>query len=133
MEEIVELGTDFNSNWDFKDGDLILVENKDNLIQAILNRLNCQLDNLDLFYFEYGSVLCNFFGWKHDDETLEFIRLEVENTLSQEPRIVDSNVEVSYNEDGRILIDLYILYSEDSDLTLSIVLEKDGELVADRE
>ena len=57
MEDIVELGVDLSSNWKFKDGDLVLVENKENLIQSILNRLNCDYDCLDLFYYEYEYSL----------------------------------------------------------------------------
>jgi len=133
MEEIIELGADLNKNWEFKDGDLILVENKDNLVQSILNRLNSEYDSLDLFYYDYGSVLSNFLGWKHNDETLEFIRLEIEDTLEQEPRLNDFSVGVSYNEIGKILIELYIVFNDETDLSLSLVLEKDGEIVADRE
>ena len=133
MEDIVELGTDLNCNWDFKDGDLQLVENRANIKQSILNRLNCDYDSLDLFYYEYGSVLSNFLGWKHDDETLEFIRLEIEDTLNQEPRLTDFDVEVSYDKIGKVLIDLYIVFNDESDFTLSLVLEKDGEIVADGE
>ena len=133
MEEIVELGTDLNSNWEFKDGDLQLVENKVNLVQSILNRLNSEYDCLDLFYYNYGSVLSNFLGWKHNDETLEFIRLEIEDTLEQDPRLSDFSVDLSYNQVGEILIDLYIVFNDDTDLSLSLVLEKDGEIVADRE
>lgn len=133
MDEIVELGTDLNSNWEFKDGDLQLVENKDNLIQAIQNRLNCSYDSLDLFYYEYGSVISSFLGWRKDDKTLEFIRLEIESTLEQEPRLNDFNVEVSYGKGGKVLIDLYVVFDDESDFTLSLVLEKGGEIVADRE
>lgn len=133
MEEIIELGADLNRNWEFKDGDLLLVENKDNLVQSILNRLNSDYDSLDLFYYDYGSVLSNFLGWKHNDETLEFIRLEIEDTLEQEPRLNDFSVGVSYNETGKILIELYIVFNDETDLSLSLVLEKDGEIVADRE
>lgn len=133
MEDIVELGTDLNCNWEFKDGDLQLVENRANIKQSILNRLNCDYDSLDLFYYEYGSVLSNFLGWKHNDETLEFIRLEIEDTLNQEPRLTDFDVEVSYDKIGKVLIDLYIVFNDESDFTLSLVLEKDGEIVADGE
>ena len=45
----------------------------------------------------------------------------------------DFNVEVSYNKVGKIIVELYIVFDEDSDFTLSLVLEKGGELVADRE
>jgi len=133
MEEIIELGTDLNTNWEFKDGDLILVENKDNLIQSILNRLNSEYDSLDLFYYDYGSVLSNFLGWKRNDETLEFIRLEIEDTLEQEPRLSDFSVEALFNEVGGILIKLFIVFDDETDFSLSLVLEKDGEIVADRE
>jgi len=133
MEDIVELGTDLNCNWEFKDGDLQLVDNRANIKQSILNRLNCDYDSLDLFYYEYGSVLSNFLGWKHDDETLEFIRLEIEDTLNQEPRLTDFDVEVSYDKIGKVLIDLYIVFNDDSDFSLSLVLEKGGEIVADGE
>ena len=133
MEDIVELGTDLNCNWDFKDGDLQLVENRANIKQSILNRLNCDYDSLDLFYYEYGSVLSNFLGWKHNDETLEFIRLEIEDTLNQEPRLTDFDVEVSYDKIGKVLIDLYIVFNDETDFSLSLVLEKDGEIIADGE
>ena len=133
MDEIVELGVDLNNNWQFKDGDLVLVENKNNLIQSILNRLNCDYDGLDLFYYEYGSVLSSFLGWKKSDETLEFIRLEVESTLEQEPRLTEFYVEVSYNKVGKIVIDLFISFDDESDFELSLVLEKGGEIVASGE
>ena len=133
MDEIVELGVDLNNNWQFKDGDLVLVENKNNLIQSILNRLNCDYDGLDLFYYEYGSVLSSFLGWKKSDETLEFIILEVESTLEQEPRLTEFYVEVSYNKVGKIVIDLFISFDDESDFELSLVLEKGGEIVASGE
>ena len=45
----------------------------------------------------------------------------------------DFSVGVSYNETGKILIELYIVFNDETDLSLSLVLEKDGEIVADRE
>ena len=132
MESIVELGADLNSNWEFKDGDLQLVENKDNLVQAILNRLNSDYDCLDLFYYDYGSVLTGFLGWKKSDESLEFIRLEIEDTLEQEPRLNNFSVEVSYSK-GKVLIEIYIVFDDESDFSLSLVLEKDGEVVVSGE
>ncbi len=87
MDNILELGTDFNSSWEFNDeGDLNLVTNDSNLVQAISNRLNTRNGELDLFYSEYGSFLCNFLGWKKNDTTLEFMRIELDKALSQDPR-----------------------------------------------
>lgn len=131
MNDIVELGTDLNSNWEFKDGDLELVENKDNLVQSILNRLNCVYDGLDLFYFDYGSVLSQFLGWKRDDKTLEFIRLEIESVLSQDPRLSNFNVEMSYNQLGGVSIELYVFYNDETDFTLNLVLDEGGEVIGE--
>lgn len=131
MNDIVELGTDLNSNWEFKDGDLELVENKDNLVQSILNRLNCVYDGLDLFYFDYGSVLNQFLGWKHDDRTLEFIRLEIESVLNQDPRLSNFNVELSYNQLGGVSIELYVFYNDETDFTLNLVLDEGGEVIGE--
>lgn len=123
---IVELGCDFNSNWEFKDGDLKIVDNNDNLVQSILNRLNCDYDSLDLYYSDYGSVLTTFLGWKKSDKTLEFIKLEVTNALEQEPRIDEFDIEVEYNSVGKILIDLTFYFGEDNDFSLSLVLDEEG-------
>ena len=70
---------------------------------------------------------------ERNDETLEFVRLEIEDTLEQEPRLSDFSVEASFNEVGGILIKLFIVFDDETDFSLSLVLEKDGEIVADRE
>ena len=81
-------GTDILSSWEFNEhGDLMLVGNKDNVGQAISNRLRTQLNELDLFYAGYGSFLTQFLGWKKNDSTLEFMRLEIETRLAGDPRL----------------------------------------------
>ena len=50
MAEIIEgIGTDFNRNYQFIDGDLKLVSDEDNLTQSIYNRFSCPIDSLNLF------------------------------------------------------------------------------------
>lgn len=131
-DNIVELGVDVNTDWSFVDGDLVLVDNADNMVQSIINRLNCGYDELDLYYFEYGSDISKFLGFKSSDEALEFIKIEVENTLEQDPRLNDFTVETSYNNDGDVCLALSIKFSDESDLSLSLVInEVDGVVLAE--
>ena len=99
-EVAYELGIDLNSNLSFSNGDLNLIQYEDNLIQGVMNRLNTELDELDLFYVGYGSILTRFLGWKANDETLSFIEAEIENTLENEPRLSSSDATCNYNGNG---------------------------------
>ena len=108
MEDEVayELGVDLNSTLTFSNGDINLTTYEDNLIQGVMNRLNTDLDELDLFYDEYGSILTRFLGWKANDETLGFIEAEIENTLENEPRLESSDATCTYNGEGQVMIQL---------------------------
>ena len=119
-----EYGVDLNSNFDFKDGDLTLSEYDDNLIQSIKNRLNTDYDCLDIFYEDYGSVLSQFLGWRRNDETLSFIRLELEDCLGKDPRITDYELELDYNDNGNVVIQFTI--TGETDLSFNLVLGIDG-------
>ena len=105
-EVAYELGIDLNSNLSFSNGDINLTTYEDNLIQGVMNRLNTDLDELDLFYDEYGSILTRFLGWKTNDETLGFIEAEIENTLENEPRLESSDATCTYNGEGQVMIQL---------------------------
>lgn len=133
MDEILtDIGTDINSSWSFDEfGDLKLVNNTDNIVQAITNRLNCLKGNMDLYYIEYGSILQNFIGWRKENDTLDFIKIEVESCLQQDPRLVDYDVELSFNSVDNVVIDLNIYYDDETDLSLSLVLNENGEVVID--
>ena len=125
-ENITELGTDIKSDWKFANGDLVLVDNDANLTQAILNRLNCEYDSLDTYYFEYGTDLSSFLGFKREEATLEFIKIEVEATLEQDPRLPDFDIEAEYGDKGEVLLHILINFNEDSDLSISLVINEDG-------
>ena len=105
-EVAYELGVDLNSTLTFSNGDINLTSYEDNLIQGVMNRLNTDLDELDLFYDEYGSILTRFLGWKANDETLGFIEAEIENTLENEPRLESSDATCTYNGEGQVMIQL---------------------------
>lgn len=123
--EITEFGTDIKNTWTFTDqGDLELVTNDDNIIQAILNRLNTRLDELDLYYDEYGSLLQNLLGYPSNEETLEFIRIEIETSLQNEPRLTDFEVTVTKQDKDKININLAIWYNGE-ELEYNLVINGD--------
>lgn len=125
-DNISELGTDITHDWSFSDGDLVLVDNEANVVQSILNRLNCEYDSMDTYYFEYGTDLSSFLGFKRENETLEFIKIEVEATLEQDPRLADFEVEAEYGNQGEVNLHIHIDFNEDSDLTVSLVINEEG-------
>ena len=92
-EVLYELGVDLNSNFNFIDGDLQLASYDENLVQAVVNRLNTQLNSLGLFYEDYGSVLHSFFGLKANDITYDLIKVELNTVLNMESRISSFDLE----------------------------------------
>ena len=77
-ENIYELGIDLSSSFTFHDGDLILSSYDDNLVQAVTNRIQTDLNELDLFYEDYGSILNSFFGWKANEYTIVLMKTEIQ-------------------------------------------------------
>lgn len=124
MEDIVELGTDFSSSWEFIKGDLVLVNHTDNMRQAIKNRLSCPLDYLD--YDNYGSDIHSFLGGRKNDTVLNFLKIEIETRLIQDPRIQDFEVTTYIKEDDNVGIDIEVNFDEDMDLSMSLVLNNEG-------
>lgn len=109
-EVLYDLGVDLNSNFTFANRDIALVSYQDNLIQSVVNRLNTELNELDLFYDDYGSILTQLFGWRSNDESISFIESELEKVLSEEPRLTSFDYNVEYDEDDesiKIRLTLY--------------------------
>ena len=129
MEDLInltQLGTDINSDWIFKDGDLVLVSDKENLRQAVTNRLNTLLDSMDDYYYSYGSALSRFFGWRKNEITLKFMRLEIENCLKQDPRLQNFDLDLFYGEKGVVNIHITTTIGEDEVFDMNMVLSDDG-------
>ena len=110
VEIVYDFGVEVHSDWDIIDGDLKLVSYDDNLCQAIRNRLNTNLNELSLFYDDYGSVLSGFLGWKSNEETFSFINLVFDNCLKNDLRIVNFNSEINYNGKGVLEIRISVNY-----------------------
>ena len=129
MENITvayECGVDINSSFKFRDGDLILSEYDENLVQAITNKLNTNIDELDLFYEEYGSILPTFLGWKATEETIHYMQTEISTVLSKEPRLSGFQVDVEYEGKGLVKINLVLYTTSNEIIETNLVLGADG-------
>ena len=126
-------GTDIDSSWSFVDGDIQLSRGKENLGQAISNRLNSDDDQYSDFYIRYGGRLFEHFGDLNHPTIHEYIRIEIESILGQEPRIkeinectvnkinsntVECNLKVTPIGSDEV-IDLNLVLSEDSPIFIS--------------
>ena len=122
------IGTDISSDWTFTEhGDLELISDENNLVQSIINRLGCWLNSLDLYYLEYGSIFLSFLGWKREQGTLDFMRLEIQNTLRQDPRIDDYDLKIEFNSDGGV--DVFMdLNVNDDNVMVNLVISSDGSI-----
>ena len=123
-----DIGTDIKSSWSLNEhGDLEIVSDEQNMVQSIVNRFNCWLNAFDLYYLEYGSILQSFLGWRRIEETLGFMKIEIENTLNQDPRIIDYDLNLEFNDSGGVDIHLNIPINGD-DFELNLVISEDGSI-----
>ena len=126
MVDIAQIGTDIRSDWSFNEhGDLELVSNTDNLSQAISNRLRTELDSL-FFYNQYGTLLESFNSWVNGERTLEFMKIEIENRLLQDPRLREYSVMVEYTGNGNVRVDIQVKLDKDEDYSTSLILTDSG-------
>ena len=128
---LYDYGVDLDSSLSFKDGDLRLAEFEDNIVQAVANRLNTIQDSLDLFYEDYGSLFISFLGWKRNDETLRFMKIELDKTLQDDPRITSFTSELSFTDTGAVKIDIVLEDFENTELNL--ILGDSGVIVVEEE
>lgn len=89
MKNIYELGVDIHSDWEFHDGDLKLIRYGENMGQAVVNRLKCYLGAMSIFYTDYGSEIIHYLGEMNNETTWEYIRIEIETRVLQDPRVTD--------------------------------------------
>lgn len=124
----MDIGTDIKSSWKLDNGDLELVTDEDNIMQSIKNRISCWLNSMDLFYLEYGSIIPSFLGWKRNDETLGFMKIELENTLKQDPRLTNYDLDIGFNDDGGV--DMHLLvHILDETVEMNLVISEEGSIV----
>src|SRR5712691_8258327 len=91
-------------------GDLATVSHEDNLGQAIQNRLRTRIGELsELGHETLGSRLYTFVGEPNNAAIRDRIRVVVEQTLRQEPRLREvTRVEVTTNRERRDRLDIEV-------------------------
>lgn len=122
---MINLGTDIMTDWSFSDGDLNIVSDTGNLGQAISNRLNTYLNDLNLFYTDYGSTLFDYLGSLNNENIREYIRIEVESTVIKDNRIqgVDCTVKKVQSNAVECVLNLQLVDNTDVSLDLIITAE----------
>lgn len=126
MKNIYELGVDINSNWEFHDGDLKLISYEQNMGQAVINRLKCYLGAMNIFYNNYGSQITHYLGGINNKRTGEYIRIEIETRVLNDPRII--NVECTINRLTHDICEahLELLFHDGSTGEANLVITGDG-------
>jgi phage baseplate assembly protein W len=100
-----ELYADIDIN---REGDFTTISGKDNVIQAIRNRLATRKGELaELGHPEYGSLLEDMVGEANTEDTRRIIETLVHEALKYEPRI-ESILTVSAVEGGKDRVDITI-------------------------
>jgi len=126
---MINLGTDVVSNWSFTDGDLNIVAGTGNLAQAIQNRLNTYLDDLNIFYSSYGSTIFDELGELNHPTIHEYIKIEIEYRLIRDNRIKDvvCTVEKISSESVECSLDLTLV--DETDVSLGLIINADNIVV----
>lgn len=119
-------GTDINMDFSFKDGDINLVNGTKNLAQAVCNRLNSNLQTYEIFYARYGGNLLEWLGEINNTNIQEYLKIEIESILGQEPRITSVEATVTKETSNTLLVDLKVLpVASDEIITLNLIIQED--------
>lgn len=119
-------GVDIKDSFTFSNGDLELVSGTVNLGQAIVNRLNTDKGFYDWCYTQYGGNLFSIFGMKNNQNTLEYLKIEIESILQQDPRIKEVTANCSKENPKTINVKLDVLTINSNEInTLNLVIQDD--------
>jgi phage baseplate assembly protein W len=120
-----DLGVDVNREWKMQNGDLVLVKYATNMQQAVQNRLTCLRDALQIYYDKYGSYLINYLGEPNTDATMEYVRMEIEDTLKQDPRIKNMEVTPIKMSESYLEVNLNIIFKNGETMNGNFVITQD--------
>lgn len=102
---MVDYGTDLK----WSDNPILTtVENNDNVLQHIRNRLQTEYTELNWIYQNYGCNYRQYLGSKVNNESLEFIKNSITQTLKEDKLIEEFDLSLSYIGDGVMNIILNI-------------------------
>lgn len=93
-------GIDYSSTgFIASNGDAGCVEDLDNAVQAIKNRIKTRLGTYPTIDDEYGSEIYRIYGEKLTDEKLAELEIYLRNCLLNEPRVYEI-VDLELQKDG---------------------------------
>ena len=125
-------GTDINRDWQFIDGDLELSSGPANLGQAVYNRLMTDDDWYTQFYTRYGGRLYEHYGDLNHPTIHEYIRIEIEGILSQDPRIQSMECTVNKTTSKEVECNLKIRTIGSDEITeLNLIINENSVISLD--
>jgi hypothetical protein len=93
-------GIDYSSTgFIASNGDAGCVEDLDNAVQAIKNRIKTRLGTYPTIDDEYGSEIYRIYGEKLSDEKLAELEIYLRNCLLNEPRVYEI-IDLELQKDG---------------------------------
>lgn len=123
-------GTDIDDAWDFSNGDINLISGTLNLGQAIKNRLMCDSNFYKAFYNNYGGQLFDEMGYLNNGNAHEYIRIEIETILKQDPRIKELDCTVKKISTDAVECKVKIkTINNDEIVEMNLVINQDNNVV----
>ena len=101
-----DFGTDID--WTGSTTELATVTGEDNMIQSIKNRLSTTYEELGWVYTDYGCNYRDYLGLKSTDESLEFVKNSIKDSLEADDRIGNFDLELSYVGSGVVNVLLVV-------------------------
>lgn len=127
-------GTDIDDAWDFSNGDINLISGTLNLGQAIKNRLMCDSNFYKTFYNTYGGQLFDEMGYLNNGNAHEYIRIEIETILKQDPRIKELECTVKKISTDTVECKLKIkTINNDEIVEMNLVINQDTNVIITNE
>lgn len=119
-------GTDIKSSFSFQNGDIELISGESNLAQSIINILNTDLGFYDWAYPNYGSNIFEVLGMTNNNNSLEYLKIEIEYAVKKNPRIKDVTANCSKQDAKTVGVELKVLtIGNDEVVTLNLVITDD--------
>ena len=114
---------------EFENTDFKTVSDNENIMQAIINRLNTDLNELDYLYDEYGANIWQFLGKKRTVSMISFIETHVRHHLLKDDRISDLEVKVESDDLDLIILHINVSTSDNEQFNIRTGLNNDREWV----
>ena len=121
-----KFGTDVKSSFSFQNEDIEIISGESNLAQSILNILNTDLDFYKWSYTNYGSNIFSVFGLKNNNNSLEYLKIEIEYAVKKNSRIREVTADCSKKDSKTVGVELKVLpIGSDEIVTLNLVITDD--------